>query len=155
MEKTNPMRILDKAGIPYEVHDYTSSGAIAGADVAAAMGEDPEEVFKTLVTQGRSERYYVFVVPVDRELDLKKAAASVGEKSVEMIRSKDLLPTTGYVHGGCSPLGMSKQLRTVIDSSAAEHERFYVSGGKVGLQIEMDFADLRKVLDYRLADISR
>ena len=153
MEKTNPMRILDKAGIPYEVHDYTSSGAIA--DVAAAMGEDPEEVFKTLVTQGRSERYYVFVVPVDRELDLKKAAASVGEKSVEMIRSKDLLPTTGYVHGGCSPLGMRKQLRTVIDSSAAEHERFYVSGGKVGLQIEMDFADLRKVLDYRLADISR
>lgn len=155
MDKTNPMRILDRAKVPYEVHDYADTGAVAGMDVAKAMGEDPSEAFKTLVTQGKSDRFYVFVLPVNRELDLKKAAAAVGEKSVHMIRSKDLLATTGYVHGGCSPLGMRKQLRTVIDASAKECGRFYVSAGKVGLQLEMDFSDLSKVLDYALADIVR
>lgn len=155
MEKTNPMRILDRAGISYQVHDYSASGKVAALDVAAEIGEDPGRVFKTLVTQGRSDRYYVFVLPATKELDLKKAAASVGEKSVAMIPSKELQPVTGYIHGGCSPLGMRKQLRTVIDSSAAGDGRFYVSGGKVGLQIEMDFSDLSKVLDYRLADIVR
>ena len=97
----------------------------------------------------------MFVVPSDRELDLKKAAASVGEKSVQMIPSRELQPVTGYIHGGCSPLGMRKQLRTVVDVSARDCGRFYVSGGKVGLQIEMDFKDLEKVLDYRLEDITR
>lgn len=155
MEKTNPMRILDRAKIQYVVHDYTDTGMVAGLDVANVLGEDPACVFKTLVTQGKSEKYYVFVVPVTNELDLKKAAASVGEKSVVMIPSKELLANTGYVHGGCSPLGMKKQMRTTIDASAKDHTRFYVSAGKVGLQIEMDFADLEKVLNYQLADIVR
>ena len=154
MEKTNPMRILDKAGIPYEVHDYTSSGAIAGADVAAAMGEDPEEVFKTLVTQGRSERYYVFVVPVDRELDLKKAAKAVGEKSIEMLKSKDLLPLTGYIHGGCSPVGMKKFFKTTIDSTAENCETFCISAGKIGYQVELSPRDLAKVIRYQMADLT-
>ena len=155
MEKTNPMRILDRAKVSYTVHDYTSTGSVAATDVASVLGEDPKEVFKTLVTQGKSERYYVFVVPSDKELDLKKAAAAVGEKSVQMIPSKELQPTTGYIHGGCSPLGMRKQLRTVVDSSAEQCARFYVSGGKVGIQIEMDFNDLRKVLEFSTADIVR
>ena len=155
MEKTNPMRILDRAKVEYAVHDYTSTGSVAATDVASVLGEDPKEVFKTLVTQGKSERYYVFVVPSDKELDLKKAAAAVGEKSVQMIPSKELQPTTGYIHGGCSPLGMRKQLRTVVDSSAEQCARFYVSGGKVGIQIEMDFNDLRKVLEFSTADIVR
>lgn len=155
MDKTNPMRILDRAGVAYAVHDYSATGAVSGTEVAAALGEDPDDAFKTLVVRGVSDRLYVFVVPVSRELDMKKAAASVGEKSVEMIKSKELLPTTGYVHGGCSPLGMRKQLRTVVDSSAAGRGRFFFSGGRVGLQIEVDFADLPKVLDFRLADVSR
>lgn len=155
MDKTNPMRILDRSGIGYTVHDYTATGMVAGADIAAALGENPSEVFKTLVTQGKSDRYYVFVVPSDRELDLKKAAASVGEKSVTMIPSKELRPVTGYVHGGCSPLGMRKQLKTVVHESAPNGEKFYVSGGKVGIQLEFAFADLKKVLDYGLADIVR
>ena len=155
MEKTNPMRILDRAGVDYTVHDYSASGKIAAMDVAEEMGEDPEEVFKTLVTQGKSDRYYVFVLPATRELDLKKAAASVGEKSVAMIPQKELQPLTGYIHGGCSPLGMRRSLKTVIHESAKECKRFYVSGGKVGLQLEFDFKNLEKVLDYILADIAR
>ncbi|MDD2626607.1 MAG: Cys-tRNA(Pro) deacylase [Methanomethylophilus sp.] len=154
-EKTNPMRILDRAKVQYRVHDYTKSGVVAALDVAAAMNENPARAFKTLVTQGKSDRYYVFVLPATKELDLKKAAAAVGEKAVVMIPSKNLLATTGYIHGGCSPLGMRKQLQTVIDSSAALPGPFYVSGGKVGIQLEMAFADLAKVLDYRLADIVR
>lgn len=155
MDKTNPMRILDRAGVAYTVHDYSDSGKVAALDVAAELGEDPDEVFKTLVTQGKSDRYYVFVIPAGSELDLKKAAASVGEKSVSMIPSKELQPTTGYIHGGCSPLGMRKQMRTVIHESAARCRRFYVSGGKVGIQLELDFSDLKKVLDFALADIVR
>ncbi|MBQ5483088.1 MAG: aminoacyl-tRNA deacylase, partial [Candidatus Methanomethylophilus sp.] len=113
------------------------------------------EVFKTLVTQGKSDKYYVFVLPATRELDLKKAAASVGEKSVALIPQKELQPLTGYIHGGCSPLGMRRSLKTVIHESAKECKRFYVSGGKVGLQLEFDFKNLEKVLDYVLADIAR
>ena len=145
-EKTNVMRLLEQAGVPYTPHFYSPDDGIDAVSVARKLGQDPQAVFKTLVTQGRSRALYVFVIPSTATLNLRRAAAACGEKSVEMIRSKDLLPTTGYVHGGCSPLGMRKQLRTVIDSSAAEHERFYVSGGKVGLQIEMDFADNSSVL---------
>lgn len=155
MEKTNPMRILDRAGVEYEVLDYTASGAVSGPDVAAALGEDPAEAFKTLVTRGKSDRLYVFVLPVSKELDLKKAAASVGEKSVEMIKSKELLPTTGYVHGGCSPLGMRRPLRTVVDSSVSSLDRMYFSAGKIGLQVRMDPKDLPKVLDFAVADLCR
>ena len=155
MDKTNPVRIFEKAGVPYVLHDYTDTGAVAGMDVATVLGENPDEAFKTLVTQGKSDRYYVFVVPVTHELDLKKAAAAVGEKSVSMIPSKDLLGLTGYIHGGCSPLGMKRHLKTVIDRSAEDHERFYVSAGRVGLQAEISFKDLSKVLEFTLADITR
>lgn len=153
MDKTNPMRILDKAGVVYTVHDYTQSGAVAGSDVASALGENPDEVFKTLVLQGKSEKYYVFVVPVTHELDVKKAASSVGEKSVHMIPSKDLQTVTGYIHGGCSPLGMKRKFRTVVDASAENLGRIYVSAGRVGLQLELGRADFAKVLDYISADI--
>lgn len=155
MDKTNPMRILDHAKIEYKVHDYSETGFLAAMDVAKTLGEKPEEVFKTLVTQGKSEKYYVFVVPATGELDLKKAATSVGEKSVSMIPSKELLANTGYVHGGCSPLGLRKPMKVIIDQSAKDNERFYISAGKIGLQIEMRFEDLSKVLDYSLADIKR
>ena len=109
-KKTNVMRLLDQAGIAYTSHNYESTGAISGVEVAAALGQDPAKTFKTLVTHGRQE-YYVFIVPVAAELDLKKAAAAVGEKSIEMIKQKELLPLTGYVHGGCSPIGMKKPFR--------------------------------------------
>ncbi|AGI48074.1 ybaK/ebsC protein [Thermoplasmatales archaeon BRNA1] len=155
MDKTNPMRILDRAGVVYSVHEYDATPEMTGTDIASLLGEDPDRCFKTLVTQGKSDRFYVFVIPVNRELDLKKAAAAVGEKSICMIRSKDLLSTTGYVHGGCSPLGMRKHLTTVFHETADKGERIYVSGGKVGVQVELDPADLRKVLDYRSADITR
>ena len=121
MEKTNPIRILEKEKVEYVLHDYSETGIVAGMDVASVLNENPVEVFKTLVTQGKSDKYYVFVVPVTHELDLKKAAASVGEKSVSMIPSKDLLSITGYIHGGCSPLGMKRHFKTVVDRSAADH----------------------------------
>jgi len=155
MDKTNPMRILDRAGVAYEVRDYTATGAVSGPEVAAALGEDPSEAFKTLVTRGKSDRMYVFVLPVAKELDLKKAAASVGEKSVEMLKSKELLPSTGYVHGGCSPLGMRRPLRTVVDSSVSSLNRMYFSAGRIGLQICMDPKDLPKVLEFAVADLCR
>ena len=107
-EKTNVMRLLDQQGLPYAVHDYSHTDALSGAEVASVLGQDPERVFKTLVTVGRSGQHYVFVIPVLRELDLKKAAAASGEKSIAMVKSKELLPLTGYIHGGCSPIGMKK-----------------------------------------------
>ncbi len=152
--KTNPMRHLDKLGIPYTVHHY-SDEPLSGMEVAAATGEVPEEVFKTLVTQSKERAYYVFLVPVTGNLDLKKAAASVGEKSLSMIQSKDLLSLTGYVHGGCSPLCIKRPMKVVIDATAEEHERIYFSAGKVGYQIEMAVADLPKALDFKFADIRK
>ncbi len=152
--KTNPMRHLDKLGIPYTVHHY-SDEPLSGMEVAAATGEAPEEVFKTLVTQSKERAYYVFLVPVTGNLDLKKAAASVGEKSLSMIQSKDLLSLTGYVHGGCSPLCIKRPMKVVIDATAEEHERIYFSAGKVGYQIEMAVADLPKALDFKFADIRK
>lgn len=152
-EKTNVMRVLEQHKIVYEGHNYLDSGVVAGMDVAAALSEDPEMVFKTLVTVGKTGNHYVFLVPVDRELNLKKAAGAVGEKSVEMIKAKELLPLTGYVHGGCSPIGMKKQFRTVIHESAARFEKIFFSGGKVGFQVEVDLADVKKVLDFELVDI--
>ncbi len=152
--KTNPMRHLDKLGIPYTVHHY-SDEPLSGMEVAAATGEVPEEVFKTLVTQSKERAYYVFLVPVTGNLDLKKAAASVGEKSLSMIQSKDLLPLTGYVHGGCSPLCIKRPMKVVIDATAEEQERIYFSAGKVGYQIEMAVADLPKALDFKFADIRK
>lgn len=152
-EKTNVMRLLEQKGIPYTPHDYRASGAVGGTEVAAALDEDPARVFKTLVTQGASGGHYVFVIPVAEELDLKKAAKAVGEKSIAMLPQKELLPLTGYLHGGCSPIGMKKPFPTVLHQSAAERESIYVSAGKVGFQVEVAPADLQKMLPMRLADV--
>lgn len=152
-DKTNVMRILDQKKIPYTSHYYGDSEAISGVEVAAVLNQNPDHVFKTLVTVGASKSNYVFVVPVEKELDLKKAAAAVSEKSIVMIKSKDLLPLTGYIHGGCSPIGMKKQFKTVIDSSAAEFETIIFSGGKIGYQVELPLEELRKVISFELADI--
>ena len=152
-EKTNVMRLLEQKGIPYTPHDYRASGAVGGTEVAAALDEDPARVFKTLVTQGASGGHYVFVIPVAEELDLKKAAKAVGEKSIAMLPQKELLPLTGYLHGGCSPIGMKKPFPTALHQSAAEQESIYVSAGKVGFQAELAPADLQKMLPMRLADV--
>ena len=152
-EKTNVMRLLEQKGIPYTPHDYRASGAVGGTEVAAALDEDPARVFKTLVTVGASGGHYVFVIPVAEELDLKKAAKAVGEKSIAMLPQKELLPLTGYLHGGCSPIGMKKPFPTVLHQSAAERESIYVSAGKVGFQAELAPADLQKMLPMRLADV--
>ena len=152
-EKTNVMRVLEQHKIPYEGHNYLDSGAVSGMEVATVLGETPEMVFKTLVTIGKTGNHYVFLVPVDQELNLKKAASSVGEKSIEMIKAKELLPLTGYIHGGCSPIGMKKQFPTVIHESASRFEKIFFSGGKIGFQVEVKLEDVAKVLDYKLADI--
>ena len=153
-EKTNAMRILDQKKIDYVIHDYTDSGAIAGEDVASTLGEDPEKVFKTLVTVGKSKQYYVFLVPVCKELNLKKAAKAIGEKNIEMIKSKELLPLTGYIHGGCSPIGMKKVFPTVIDESAKSMDKIYFSAGKIGLQVEIAVKDISKVIRFNFNDIT-
>ena len=152
-EKTNALRMLSQHKLPFEAHDYTSSGAVSGPEVAAALGEDPEKVFKTLVTVGKSGQHYVFVLPVCRELDLKKAAAAVKEKNVAMIPQKELLPLTGYIHGGCSPIGMKKLFPTVLHVSAAGLSTLCVSGGRIGLQVELSPTALGKLVPYTLADI--
>ena len=153
-EKTNVMRILDQKKINYNSYDYRGTNAVSGMEVATSLNEDPNKVFKTLVTVAKSKINYVFVVPVNKELDLKKAAKSVGEKSIEMIKSKELLPLTGYIHGGCSPIGMKKQFKTVIDKSASNFETFIFSGGKIGYEVEVTLDDLKKVINYSLEDIT-
>lgn len=151
--KTNVMRVLDSLKLPYISHNYVESGTTAGMEVAKILHQDPKNVFKTLVTISGSKKHYVFLVPVCKELDLKKAAKSVGEKKIEMIKSKELLPLTGYIHGGCSPIGMKKFFTTTIDQSAKEIKHIFFSGGKIGFQVEMAFADLEKAISYQMADI--
>lgn len=153
MEKTNAIRICDRAGVKYAVHTY-DGGALSGTDVAAALGEDPARVFKTLVTVGSPRRYYVFVIPVGEELDLKKAAKAAGEKSVDMLPQKELFPLTGYIHGGCSPLGMKKAFPTFFHTSAAGQTIFF-SGGKVGVQLEMAYSDVERLTRAALCDLTR
>ncbi len=153
-DKTNVMRILEQNKISYISHCYVDTGVISGIDVATALGQDPEQVFKTLVTVGSSGNHYVFLVPVRKELDLKKAARSAGEKSISMLKSKDLLPLTGYIHGGCSPIGMKKQFKTVIDLSAEDFDTIIFSGGKIGYQVQTSLEDLKKVLSFELEDIT-
>ena len=148
MEKTNVMRILDQKKIAYIPHAY-DPGTTDGRSVAALTGRDPSTVFKTLVTVGASKRNYVFVIPVNLELDLKRAAKAVGEKSIAMIKQAELLPLTGYIHGGCSPVGMKKQFPTVIHASATELPRMLVSAGKIGAQVELSPADLAKLVRAR------
>lgn len=151
--KTNVMRILERQKIAYNHYCYEGTGAVSGIEVAAALGEDADRVFKTLVTVSRSRRYYVFMIPVAAELNLKKAAAAVGEKDVEMLKQKDLLPLTGYVHGGCSPIGMKKQFPTVVHNSAENYATIIYSAGKVGYQVETSLAGLRKVIGCATVDI--
>lgn len=151
--KTNVMRILDKHRVSYKHYQYDAEQAVSGEEVAAILGENPDQVFKTLVTVAKSKKYYVFMLPVASELDLKKAAAAVKEKSVEMLKSKELLPLTGYVHGGCSPVGMKKFFTTTIDSSAQNFSSIIFSGGRRGSQIETSLEDLRKVICFSLADL--
>lgn len=153
-EKTNVMRILDQKRIEYKRYCYIDTNAISGLDVAIVLNENVNQVFKTLVTIGSSKNYYVFLVPVSKELNLKKDAVSVGEKSIEMLKSKDLLPLTGYIHGGCSPIGMKKQFKTVIDISANNFNTIIFSGGKIGYQVELTLDDLKKAITFTLEDIT-
>ena len=152
-EKTNVMRILDQKKINYVSHCYADTDAISGIEVATVLKQNPDQVFKTLVTIGNSNSYYVFLVPVNRELDLKKAAKAVGEKNISMVKSKDLLPLTGYIHGGCSPIGMKKSFKTIIDASAVDFGTIIFSGGKIGYQVELSLADLKQVIRFECKDI--
>ena len=151
--KTNVMRLLESQKIPYESRHYEPDPAMTGEQIAGVLGENPDQVFKTLVTEGRSGAHYVFVIPVCKELDLKKAASACGEKSVGMIKQKDLLPLTGYVHGGCSPVGMKKQFPTYIHRSVSGFDRMFVSAGQVGCQICVSPDDLIRVVSAYLADL--
>ena len=153
-EKTNVMRILDQKKIKYNSYNYLKTGAISGMEVAKALNENPNLTFKTLVTVGKTNNHYVFLVPVNKELDLKKAAKAVNEKSIEMVKSKELLALTGYIHGGCSPVGMKKSFKTVIDSSAKNYDKLIFSGGKIGYQVETTLDELKKVINFDLKDIT-
>lgn len=153
MQRTNAMRILTQQKINYDVYDYQDSGKISGLEVADYLKENPHQVFKTLVTVASSKEYYVFLVPVAKSLNLKKAAQVVKEKAVTMVKSKELLGLTGYVHGGCCPVGMKKQFKTVIDISSREYEDIFISGGKIGYQIKIRLDDLVKVIPAEFADI--
>ena len=152
MEKTNVMRILDQKKIKYTPHYYDNT-ITNGMEVANTLNLDPNKVFKTLVTVGTSKRNYVFVVPVNSELDLKKAAQIVNEKSIEMIKSKELLDLTGYIHGGCSPIGMKKPFRTVMNKSALDYEEITFSAGRIGYQVEMNPNDLKKLINISYDEI--
>lgn len=155
MNKTNVMRILDQKKVNYKTHCYIDTDAISGMEVATVLKQDPNQVFKTLVTVGNTKENYVFLIPVSKELDLKKAASVVGEKSVEMIKSKDLLSLTGYIHGGCSPVGMKKTFKTVIDQSATNFATIIFSAGKIGYQVELSLDELRSVISFSLEDIKK
>jgi len=153
--KTNAVRIVEKSKIPFTVQTYDhSDGAIDGVSVAAKLGQDPAQVYKTLVTRGASKNLYVFVIPVAKELHLKKAAKTVGEKSIEMIHVSEINKLTGYIRGGCSPIGMKKLYTTTIDVSAEELERIFVSAGKIGMQLGINPKELAKLVNAKFGDIT-
>jgi Cys-tRNA(Pro)/Cys-tRNA(Cys) deacylase len=152
-QKTNVMRLLEQAKIPYENYCYADTDAVSGDDVAKALGENPNQVFKTLVTVGKSGQHYVFVIPVNCELNLKKGAKAVGDKSIEMIKQKELLPLTGYIHGGCSPIGMKKLFTTVINSTAKDFDTIIFSAGKVGYQVQVAPDDLKTIVPFTYFDV--
>ena len=152
-EKTNVMRVLEQKKVPYNSYSYVNTDALSGAEVAKALNQNPEQVFKTLVTIGHTKTNYVFLVPVEKELDLKKAAKAVGEKNIQMIPSKELLPLTGYIHGGCSPIGMKKLFPTFFHQSALEHDAIIVSGGKRGFQIQCEPKQLASACKGQFADL--
>lgn len=147
------MRILDQKKITYHHYEYDNAKAYSGTEVARMLGQDPKRVYKTLVTVAKSKKNYVFVIPVEEELDLKKAAKIAGEKSIEMLKSKELLPLTGYIHGGCSPIGMKKAFPTVLHKTAKEQEYIVFSAGKIGYQVEMSPKDLEKVIRLTYGDV--
>lgn len=152
--KTNALREVEAAGLPHRFIPFECPEAISGVEVAARLGEDPDRVFKTLVAQGRSGEHLVFMVPVACGLDLKKAAAAAGEKSVAMVKSRELFPLTGYVHGGCSPIGMKSRFRTFIDETARLHDAILFSGGRIGCQLEMAPGDLASLVPLVFADLT-
>lgn len=152
--KTNAMRVLDTLGVAYRARFFECSEALSGVEVALLLKLDRNRVFKTLVTQGKTGAHYVFMIPVACELDLKKAAQAVEEKSVSMIKSRDLEPLTGYVHGGCSPIGMKKLLQTTIDETAELFDHIVFSGGRLGCQIEMTPQDLERVVSATYTDLT-
>jgi len=154
VQKTNALRLLEAAKLPHSVHTFEAI-TLSGVEAAQALGKDPACVFKTLVTQGKGKNYYVFMIPVARELDLKKAARACGEKAIEMIAQKELLPLTGYVHGGCSPIGMKKQFPTFIDESAINFSTIAFSAGKIGMQVEVSPQDLQKLVPVVPADLCK
>jgi Cys-tRNA(Pro)/Cys-tRNA(Cys) deacylase len=153
-EKTNVMRVLQQKKIEYKSYSYEPDSSLTGGEIADILGEPKERVFKTLVTEGKAKTYYVFVIPVEKELDLKKAAKAVSEKSVAMLPLKELLPLTGYVHGGCSPIGMKKLFPTYMDWTAEFFETVFVSAGRVGCQIELAPADLIREAKCELAELT-
>lgn len=153
-KKTNAIRELDAAGFPYQARYFDCPEALSGVEVARKLGIDLDRVFKTLVTQAKSGTYYVYMIPVACTLDLKKAAAVAGEKALAMIKSKELLPLTGYVHGGCSPIGMKKQFPTYLDETATLYETIYFSGGRIGCQLEMSPYDLERIVALNYADLT-
>ena len=154
MNKTNAVRIIEAAHIAFTAREYdVSDGAISGVAVAAKIGQEPERVFKTLVTEGKAGDLFVFVIPCAVGLDLKKAAQAAGDKYIEMLKSRDLEPKTGYVHGGCSPIGMKKQFPTFIDETAQLYDTIYVSGGRVGIQIEISPTDLAGLTGAKFCDL--
>lgn len=152
-KKTNAVRELEAAGVPFEFHTFETDGSLSGVEVATLLGEAPDHVFKTLVTVGKSGEHYVFMIPVAQELNLKKAARAVGEKSIAMIKSRELLPLTGYIHGGCSPLGMKKLFTTSIDETAILFDTIIFSAGRIGAQIETSLAGLQQVIPVQAVDL--
>lgn len=155
MQKTNAIRLLDSKKIKYELFEYPTDGNIDAISVANLLNENPAQVFKTLVTISNSNINYVFVVPGNGELDLKKAAKLVGEKSIEMIAQKNLLPLTGYIHGGCSPIGMKKAFKTIIDDSARNYEEIFVSAGKVGMQVKINTNELASLVNGEFGGVKK
>ena len=153
--KTNAMRMLDRQKIPYTYEEYECDEFTDGIQVADQLGYDHKVVYKTLVTTGKTGTHYVFVIPIEEEIDFKKAAKVVGEKSLEMLHLKELTKVTGYVRGGCTAIGMKKQFPTVIQQDAEELEKMYVSGGKLGMQIQLKPQDLKKATNAKFADVIR
>ena len=152
-DKTNVMRILDTKKIEYKFYSYEADASLTGIDVAHKLNKEESTVFKTLVTVGKSKEHYVFVIPVNEELDLKKASKAVSEKNISMVKSKDLLALTGYIHGGCSPIGMKKPFKTVFNDTISNLDTITFSAGKIGYQVELRTEDLSKVIDYSIGDI--
>lgn len=153
MERTNVMRLCDAKKLDYKAHELDIKSTV-GEEIADLLGQDRNRVFKTLVTVGKSGEHYVFVVPVCHNLDLKKAAKSVGEKSIEMIKQKELLPLTGYVHGGCSPIGMKKFFKTTFHETCKDYDKIFFSAGRIGYQVEMNIKELEKIIKFQICDIT-